>query len=235
MSMRTHLYRFIVPVLLTCLMLGCGSEENVPPAETDMDNRISKAIREADQKPGEATLDQPISATELTAQPEIDSATPQQDQPQTPASEPPQQELAGDLQMTLEEYQTFTTNRSEKPLFVNFWATWCTPCIEEMPHIIELSQEYKDKMDFLAVSADSFTGTVDQVEKSIDTLKITLPVRVLVADQNTAINTIEADWSGSLPTTFIYDSNGNKAQWLQGPQSKEEFQAAIDQILNPTQ
>jgi thiol-disulfide isomerase/thioredoxin len=138
-------------------------------------------------------------------------------------------------EITLEDYLRLTAARSGKPLLVNFWATWCAPCVEEMPHLVELSEEYRDRLDFLAVSADSLTLTADQVPEMMRKLKMTLPTRVLVTDdQDAAITAIHAEWQGDLPATFFYNAQGELVNRLQGGQSREELQAAIQAVLSAT-
>ncbi len=50
----------------------------------------------------------------------------------------------------------------EKPVLLNIWATWCTPCIVEMPQLLQLSQRYKDEMVFIALSTDRDVETITQ-------------------------------------------------------------------------
>ena len=45
-----------------------------------------------------------------------------------------------------------------KPLYLNFWASWCPPCVSEMPHIDALYQKYGDQINFAAVTIDENTG-----------------------------------------------------------------------------
>ena len=45
-----------------------------------------------------------------------------------------------------------------KPLYLNFWASWCPPCVREMPHIDALYQKYGDQINFAAVTIDENTG-----------------------------------------------------------------------------
>jgi len=55
---------------------------------------------------------------------------------------------------------------SDKPLFINFWATWCPPCIAEMPTIIELEKEYGDKVHFVLVSQENHQVTKEFLDKN---------------------------------------------------------------------
>ena len=43
----------------------------------------------------------------------------------------------------------------DKPVYLNFWATWCPPCVKEIPHIQSKYEQYKDRIHFLAISVDS--------------------------------------------------------------------------------
>ena len=43
----------------------------------------------------------------------------------------------------------------DKPVYLNFWATWCPPCVKELPHIQAKYEKYKDRIHFLAISVDS--------------------------------------------------------------------------------
>ena len=43
----------------------------------------------------------------------------------------------------------------DKPVYLNFWATWCPPCVKELPHIQAKYEQYKDRIHFLAISVDS--------------------------------------------------------------------------------
>ena len=55
---------------------------------------------------------------------------------------------AEDILSAVSEY------RGEKAVLVNFWATWCVPCIEEFPMIVDLSEQYADDVKVLFVSGD---------------------------------------------------------------------------------
>ena len=52
---------------------------------------------------------------------------------------------------------SIATLSADKPLFLNFWASWCPPCVGEMPHIDAMYQKYGDRVNFAAVSIDGST------------------------------------------------------------------------------
>lgn len=85
-----------------------------------------------------------------------------------------------------------------KTIFVNFWATWCRPCIQEMPSIAALQTQLADKnIEFFFASDEE----VEKIQKFMDSRKMTSRfVRV----ENPEALGIEA-----LPTTFIFDGEGN--------------------------
>lgn len=115
-----------------------------------------------------------------------------------------------------------------KVVFLNFWATWCPPCKEEMPHIEELYKEYnlnKDEVVILGV-----TGTHDQTEQDIkdylDENNYTFPT---VIDKTGEIFT---DYNiNSYPTTFMIDKNGKIYGYTVGALSKDIMKQIIKQTL----
>ena len=87
---------------------------------------------------------------------------------------------------------------SNKPVFLNFWGTWCSPCIAEMPDIQKLYEQFENQIDFVLVSSEE----IEDINKFIATKKLTIPVYQL----KTPIP--EIFHSTSIPTTFIIDSSG---------------------------
>lgn len=84
-----------------------------------------------------------------------------------------------------------------KVVFVSFWATWCPPCIAEMPSMKELYDNYKDEVVFLFVSDENW-GTISAF---FDKKEYDFPV------YNSLTTPPEALKSNSIPTTFIIDKN----------------------------
>ncbi|WP_413513838.1 TlpA family protein disulfide reductase [Myroides odoratus] len=95
-----------------------------------------------------------------------------------------------------------------KVVFVNFWATWCPPCIKEMPSIQTLKDKMKGKdVVFLLVDVD---GKYDKAKAFMDKKNLDLPIY-------TPAEAISNTYLGSsIPTTIIFDKKGNMIQRIVG-------------------
>ncbi|NMB80938.1 MAG: redoxin domain-containing protein [Ignavibacteria bacterium] len=130
--------------------------------------------------------------------------------------------------ITKDKLAKIIKERKGKPLFLNLWATWCVPCREEFPAINKLAEELKD-VEFVGISVD-FPEEVDS--KIIPFLKLQNAkfisyVNGFEGDEE-LINTLDKDWNGALPATFIYDKNGKKVSFLEGKKSYDEFKKEIE-------
>lgn len=91
-----------------------------------------------------------------------------------------------------------------KVVFINFWATWCPPCLAEMPAINRFYQQFKDDkaIVFLMVDAD---GDLKKAQHFLDRKKYTFPLYQMTG-------TIAEDlYNGTLPTTLVFDRKGRLA------------------------
>lgn len=88
-----------------------------------------------------------------------------------------------------------------KVIFINFWATWCPPCLAEMPSINKLYEQYKNDKDvvFIMVDADSDLAKAQQY---MDKRSYQMPV------YSVASNIPENLFKGALPTTIVFDKQG---------------------------
>lgn len=119
-----------------------------------------------------------------------------------------------------------------KPLVVNFWATWCAPCIEEYPDLVKIDEEYGDKIDLVTVSLDDVADIDTGVPDFLKRMKAEMPVYLLVSQDETAlIAKIRKDWSGGLPFTVIYGKDGSEAYFKEGKFKPDVLRAEIDKTL----
>jgi thiol-disulfide isomerase/thioredoxin len=92
---------------------------------------------------------------------------------------------------------------------VNFWATWCAPCVKELPHFEKLNSENKS-VKVVLVSLDFKNQYESKLLPFLKAKKINSEVVFLTdKDYNTWLPTVDKDWSGSIPATLII-KNGKK-------------------------
>lgn len=88
-----------------------------------------------------------------------------------------------------------------KVIFINFWATWCPPCLAEMPSINKLYEQYKDDKDVVFIMVDADSDLVKS-QKYMDARSYKMPV------YSVASNIPETLFKGALPTTIVFDKQG---------------------------
>lgn len=119
-----------------------------------------------------------------------------------------------------------------KPLLVNFWATWCIPCREEFPELVEIDKEYKGKIDFITISLDDLAEINRDVPKFLNEMKATMPAYLLkTTDENAVISTISKDWAGGLPFSVLYNKDGEIVHFKQGKIKIDVVKEKIDELL----
>jgi thiol-disulfide isomerase/thioredoxin len=103
----------------------------------------------------------------------------------------------------LEPYLNF---RNDTVYLVNFWATWCAPCIAELPAIKAIENKYSDKkFKVLLVSLDMPGHLKSRLTPFVLSHKITSDVFLLDdPNQNRWIDKVDRSWSGEIPFTLIY-------------------------------
>ena len=102
------------------------------------------------------------NSTEEQAQQE-NSQEAQQESSQETYQELTTGDAAPDFTAELADGGSFTlSEQSDKVVLLNFWATWCGPCVQEMPAFEKLAEEYKDDVAILAVNCQEDTKTVDK-------------------------------------------------------------------------
>ncbi len=114
-----------------------------------------------------------------------------------------------------------------KIIFLNFWATWCGPCKEEMPSMEALYQHFKERnFVFLTISLDY--GGQDSVRKFIGNHRYHFPVLL-----DPLGKTLDLFQINKIPTTLIIDKNGKMIGRAIGPRnwSSPEFFSLIEQLL----
>jgi thiol-disulfide isomerase/thioredoxin len=124
---------------------------------------------------------------------------------------------------------------SDTTYVVNFWATWCRPCIEELPHFEQLRARQAGKpVQVVLVSLD-FTSKLDSKVRPF-VQKQGLKSRVWLLsepDQNAYIDAIDPKWSGALPFTVVYNNRRRHRQSFEQPLTLAELEAAVQAAQLP--
>lgn len=125
------------------------------------------------------------------------------------------------------------TPPQDKPLLLNFWATWCDPCREEFPDLVKIDTDYRSKgLDFVAISLDDLTDMKTLVPRFLRSQRAKMPVFLLdVPDPQTIIEIVDPTWQGDMPATFLYDRSGTMVYKYKGPIKPAELRAEIDKVV----
>ena len=111
-----------------------------------------------------------------------------------------------------------------KVILLNFWATWCGPCREEIPDLIALQQKYKDQLQIIALTVDEDNAAM--VKKVVNASGINYPVAMSPSDVRMQYGGI-----GALPTSFILDTQGRIVQKHEGLRDPVLYETEIRALL----
>ncbi len=118
---------------------------------------------------------------------------------------------------------------------LNVWATWCPPCVNELPELQKASEEYQDKgVEIIGVLQDGITGSGDVDESAVATANTLMEnaganYRVILPDEY-----LKAEFMGSmqyLPTTFFVNTDGELVKTVVGSNEYEAWGRLIDEAL----
>ncbi len=115
-------------------------------------------------------------------------------------------------------------NWAGKVVLVNFWATWCPPCREEIPELLELKKEYKDRLEIVGISEDDDPPA--SVLKFARQKGISYPIVMATQELVDSYGGVPA-----LPTSFLIDTQGRVVQKHSGLYPIEEYDLEIRSLL----
>ena len=131
------------------------------------------------------------------------------------------------------DFGKFRDSAKGKVLVLNFWATWCGPCVAEFPELVALDAKYRDKgMKLVGITADDPDDVQPKVIPFIKKHQVKFDIiRQDTDDPEEMLNQITKDWNGVIPATFVYDKNGNLAYSHFGIIDRDLLVAEIEKAL----
>ena len=113
-----------------------------------------------------------------------------------------------------------------RPVIINFWASWCSPCRSEMPHFDKMYKEYGNEIQFMMVNLTGDSETVDTASSYIESEGYSFPVYYDTDGEGASAYSVY-----SIPATYFIDAEGNIVSQAQGALDESTLQKAIDQLL----
>jgi cytochrome c biogenesis protein CcmG/thiol:disulfide interchange protein DsbE len=121
--------------------------------------------------------------------------------------------------------------RNGRVVLVNFWATWCRPCLEEIPALMQLEANLREQgFDLIAVSLDDpDAGSIEPfLDKWFPEFRSFVS---LESDMDKMVSVIDPYWNEVLPTSYVIARDGAVVKRIQGGSSADDFTAVIRPLL----
>jgi thiol-disulfide isomerase/thioredoxin len=134
--------------------------------------------------------------------------------------------------ISLARLRTIMKKHHGRPLVVHVWASWCAPCVEEMPLVAELARDARARgVEVYSVSIDApkAAGQVAWVLDRKGGAGIT-PTILRMDDQDAVIAHLDPRWEGEIPAFFAYDRTGKLRRTHTGAMTREKFQVLVGDL-----
>lgn len=133
--------------------------------------------------------------------------------------------------LDMSSYQNRVMLPNDSLYVVNFWATWCKPCVQELPYFLQMKEKYtQQKVVFVFINLNSLKE-IEKVETFVKDKHLPLPSYLLQAGNPTVwIDQVEKEWSGSIPFTLFYQG-GRKLFFKEGEFEMSELENKLKDYL----
>jgi thiol-disulfide isomerase/thioredoxin len=130
-------------------------------------------------------------------------------------------------------YQQVLAKYHGKPLVVNFWATWCEPCRDEYPMIVELAKQFRPQgVEVVGVDMDD-DSDMNLVRRFILRMQPSFPNyrQKTGIDLDKFYDGVNPQWKGTMPQTMFYGKDGNVVGFFLGSRPRAQFEQAFRATL----
>ena len=158
------------------------------------------------------------------------STTPERNAKVTELLAPNGSELPYPVYDSFDAIEALFQQRDDRTYVINFWATWCKPCVEEMPYFERLAREAGPDTEVIAVSLDFKKDIPTKLQSFVSTHPDLPPVVALADDKyNNWIDRVDPEWGGAIPVTIIY-RNDKRVFHAEKFDSYAELKSSIDAV-----
>ena len=116
-------------------------------------------------------------------------------------------------------WEKIQSNAGKKAVIVNFWATWCAPCVEELPYFIKLNKNTDIELVLVSFDFEKQTA-IDHLTQKTD---VDFTTYFNIQQQKEFFKEMPQEWNGELPYTMIFKKNGEKLKFFSGKISEKEL------------
>lgn len=123
---------------------------------------------------------------------------------------------------------------ADTALVVNMWATWCGPCVKEIPHFEKLSREMKDrKVKFIFLSLDMEDAYPQKIRQFVRRYKLRSSIAWLdEPNANKYAEKIDKRWEGSIPATLFINTRKGYRRFVEGMITEAQLQEEIRKMMD---
>lgn len=105
----------------------------------------------------------------------------------------------------IEQLQKLIASQSDEIQLINFWASWCGPCVKELPHFENVSKDGKAEVTLVSLDFPQDKEKAELLLKKKD-----IKLNSFLLDENDFIDKVEPSWSGAIPATILIDEKGRR-------------------------
>ncbi len=118
-----------------------------------------------------------------------------------------------------------------KTRIISFWATWCGPCVEELPYLEEM--QMSGKAEVILVSLDFMDEMDTKVYKFVTQHELTSRICIIDnVDYNSWISKVDKSWTGAIPATLVIDSSSGKRKFIEKPLKEGDLDLILNEMVN---
>lgn len=137
------------------------------------------------------------------------------------------------LEIDTAGFRSILREAKGNPLLVNFWATWCVPCVQEFPDLVRLRETYGPRglnVVFVSIDRPADVNTVVRRFLRSHGVRFTTYIKGAGNDEG-FINAVHHDWSGAIPATFVFDAGGTLKHMLIDQQTFDTLSNLVKPLL----